>query len=115
MEIERARVQKSIVVIKLKGIDTIEEAEKLKDTIILMDRENAPELPKGTYYISDLIGFDVYTDEEKYLGKLDDIFQTGANDVYQVGKILLPVIKDVVKQIDTENKKIVVHLLKGLI
>ena len=115
MEIERARNQKNIVVIKLKGIDTIEQAEELKNTVIEMERDDAPELPKGTYYISDLIGFDVYTDEGELLGKLDDIFTTGANDVYQVGKILLPAIKDVIKQIDTENKKIIVHLLKGLI
>ncbi len=115
MEIERARIQKNIFVIKLKGIDTIEEAENLKNTTVLMDRKDAPELPKGTYYVSDLIGFDVYTDEKKLLGKLDDVLQTGANDVYQVGKILIPVIKDVVKQIDTDNKKIIVHLLKGLI
>lgn len=115
MEIERARIQKNIYVIKLKGIDTIEEAEKLKNSTLLMDRKDAPDLPKGTYYVSDLIGFDVYTDEGKLLGKLDDVFQTGANDVYQVGKILIPVINDVVKQIDTENKKIIVHLLKGLI
>ncbi len=115
MEIERARNQKNIVVIKLKGIDTIEQAEGLKNAMIEMERDDAPELPEGTYYISDLIGFDVYTDEGELLGKLDDIFTTGANDVYQVGKILLPAIKDVIKQIDTQNKKIVVHILKGLI
>ena len=51
----------------------------------------------------------------KILGKLDDIFQTGANDEYQVGKILLPSTKEVIKQIDTDNKKIIVHLIKGLI
>ena len=115
VEIERARNQKSIVVIKLKGIDTIEQAEELKNVMLEMDRIDAPKLPKGTYYVNDLIGFDVYTDEGELLGKLDDIFTTGANDVYQVGKILLPAIKDVIKQIDTENKKIIVHLLKGLI
>ncbi len=115
MEIERARNQKNILIIKLKGIDSIDEAEKLKNTSIEMDRKDAPKLPKGTYYINDLIGFDVYTDENEFLGKLDDIFNTGANDVYQVGKILLPAINDVIKQIDTDNKKIIVHLLKGLI
>ena len=115
MEVEKARNQKNIVVIKLKGIDTIEQAEELKNTMLEMDRVDAPKLPNGTYYINDLIGFDVYTDEGKLVGKLDDIFTTGANDVYQVGEILLPAIKDVIKQIDTENKKIVVHILKGLI
>ncbi len=115
MEIEKARFQKNIFVIKLKGIDTIEEAEKLKNHVLEMNRIDAPELQKGTYYISDLIGFDVYTDEGQLLGKLDDIFNTGANDIYQVGKILLPAIKDVIKQIDIENKKIIVHLIKGLV
>ena len=57
----------------------------------------------------------VYTDEGKLLGKLDDIFNTGANDIYQVGDILLPAIDEVLKQIDTENKKIIVHIIKGLI
>ena len=115
MEIERARIQKNMIVVKLKGIDSIDQAEELKNLSILMDRKDAPKLPEGTYYINDLIGFNVYTDEGKLLGKLDDIFQTGANDVYQVGEILLPAIKDVIKQIDKDNKKIIVHLLKGLI
>ncbi len=115
MEIERARIQKSTVIMKIKGIDIIEQAEALVGNIIEMEREDAPKLPKGTYYISDLLGFEVFTEEGKLLGKLDDIFTTGANDVYQVGKILLPAIKDVIKQIDTENKKIIVHLLDGLV
>lgn len=115
MEIERARYQKNIAIVKLKGIDTIEQAEELKNLSIEMEREDAPTLPNGTYYINDLIGFDVYTDEGKLLGKLDDIFNTGANDIYQVGEILLPAIKEVIKQIDTENKKITVHLIKGLV
>ena len=69
MELERARNQKNIFVIKLKNIDTIEDAEKLKNSIIEMDRKDAPDLPKGTYYISDLIGFDVYTDDRKAFWK----------------------------------------------
>ena len=69
MEVERARNQKNIFVIKLKNIDTIEDAEKLKNSIIEMDRKDAPDLPKGTYYISDLIGFDVYTDDRKTFRK----------------------------------------------
>ncbi len=116
MEVERARIQKNTVIMKLKDIETIEQAENLIGNIIEMERIDAPELPKGTYYISDLLGFEVYTDEGKLLGKLDDVYTgSGANDVYQVGEILLPAIKDVVKQIDTENKKIIVHLLEGLI
>ena len=69
MEVESSRKQKSIFVLKLKGIDTIEDAEKIKNSILEMDRKDAPVLPKGTYYINDLIGFDVYTDERKTFRK----------------------------------------------
>ena len=78
-------------------------------------------LEEGTYFIADLLGLDVYTDEGLLLGKVDDIFNAGANDVYVVkeettGKqILLPGIKDVLKEVDLENEKIIVHLIKGLI
>ena len=93
----------------------IDEAESLKDMMIEMERKDAPSLPEGTYYINDLIGFEVYSDDGKFLGTLDDIFNTGANDIYQVGDILLPAIKDVIKQIDTDNQKIIIHLIDGLI
>ena len=96
-------------------IDDINIAENLKGKIMEINESDRPELPEGVYYIDDLIGFDVYTDEGKLLGKLDDIFNTGANDIYQVGDILLPAIDEVLKQIDTENKKIIVHIIKGLI
>lgn len=115
MEISKIRFQKNIAIMKIKGIDDINIAENLKGKIMEINESDRPELPEGVYYIDDLIGFDVYTDEGKLLGKLDDIFNTGANDIYQVGDILLPAIDEVLKQIDTENKKIIVHIIKGLI
>ena len=103
-----------------QGIDDMNEAEKCKGLFLKIDRKDAKKLPKDTYFIADLIGLQVYTQEGKLLGKVDDIFKTGANDVYVVkdekGKqILLPSIPDVLKQIDLENGKIIVHLIKGLI
>ena len=115
MEIERIRNKKTVVAIKFKEVNSIDEAEELRNEIIELDDEDAPELEEGKYYIKDLIGFEVITDEGKVLGKLDDIFNTGANDIYQVGKILLPGIDEVIKEIDTENKKITVHIIKGLL
>lgn len=115
MEIERIRNKKTVVAIKFKEVNSIDEAEELRNVIIELDDEDAPELEEGKYYIKDLIGFEVITDEGKVLGKLDDIFNTGANDIYQVGEILLPGIDEVIKEIDTENKKITVHIIKGLL
>ena len=117
--IEKVSYTKNQVVLKLKNIDTIEEAEKLRNSIILIDRNRLEELPEDVYYIADLIGLDVYTDENEYLGKVDDIFNTKSNDVYVVkddqGKSkLLPGIDEVIKEINLEKSKIIVHLIEGL-
>lgn len=120
MQIEEVKYSKNQVLLKLKGIETVEEAEKYRNCYLKLPREKARKLPKNTYFIADLIGLEVYTEEGKLLGKVDDIYNTGASDIYvikdELGKqILLPAIKDVIKQIDLEQEKIVVHLLDGLV
>lgn len=87
---------------------------------MLVDRSKEEPLEDGVYYIVDLIGLEVFTDEGQLLGKVDDIFNTGSNDIYvvkdELGKqVLLPGIPDVLKKVDLENGKITVHLIKGLI
>jgi len=120
VEIEEVKYQKDMVLLKVKGIDDLNEAEKYKGLFLKIDRKHAKKLPEGTYFIADLLGLEVYTDEGMLLGKVDDIFNTGANDVYvikdELGKqTLLPGTKEVIKQVDLDNEKIVVHLIKGLI
>ncbi len=119
IEIEEIKYSKNLVLLKLKGIDSIEEAEKYKNAILKIDRKNAVELPENTYFMVDLLGLSVYTEEGENIGKVEDIFKTGSNDVYvvkdELGKqILLPAIESVIKQIDIKNGKIIVHLLEGL-
>ena len=119
-EIEEVKYHKDMVLIKFKGIDKVEQAEMLRNSYLTVSRESVEKLEEGRYYIVDLLGLEVYTDEQILLGTLEDIFNTGSNDIYVVkdkqGKqILLPAIQDVIKQIDIENKKIIVHLLPGLI
>ena len=119
-EIEEVKYHKNMVLIKLKGIENPEEAANLKNAYLLIDRKDAVPLPKNSYYIVDLLGLEVYSDENVLLGILDDIYNTGSSDIYVVkdknGKqILLPAISEVIKNIDIENKKITVHLLNGLI
>ena len=118
-EIEKVSYTKNQVVLKFKNVNTIEEAEKLRNAIILIDRDKLGKLPEDVYYIADLIGLDVYTDKNEYLGRVDDIFNTKSNDVYVVkddlGKNkLLPGIPEVIKEISLENGKIIVHLIEGL-
>jgi len=117
--IEEVKYSKNLVLIKLKGINSIEEAEKYKNAILKIDRKDAVKLPEDTYFIVDLIGLDVYTLDGENLGKLEDIFKTGSNDVYvvknELGKqILIPAIESVIKQIDLSHRKIIVNLLEGL-
>lgn len=119
VEIEEVKYHKDMVLLKVKGIDDMNEAEKVKGLYLKIDRKNAKKLPKDTYFIADLLELEVYSDTGELLGKVDDIFRTGANDVYVVkdekGKqLLLPGIPDVIKEIDLEKEKIIVHLLKGL-
>lgn len=118
-EIEKVGYNKNQVIIKFKNVDTVEEAETLRNSYIVVDREIFGELPEGVYYIADLIGLDVFTESNEYLGKVDDIFSTGSNDVYvvkdELGKQkLLPGIDEVIKQIDLESGKIIVNLIEGL-
>ena len=119
-EIEEIKYHKDMVLIKFKGVENPEDANLLRDAYLLVNREEEEPLEEGTYYIVDMIGLDVYTEEGELLGKLEDIFNTGSNDIYvvkdELGKqILLPAISDVIKQIDMENRKMIVHLISGLI
>lgn len=119
-QIEQVKYHKNIILIKFKNINKIEEAEKLKNKYLKINREDTKPLEEGRYYIVDLLGLDVYTQEEVLLGKIEDIYNTGSNDIYvvkdELGKqLLLPAISDVIKQIDIKKGKIIVHLLNGLV
>ena len=119
MEIERASVQKNMALVKFRGVDTPEQANALRNSVLYMDRDDV-ELEEGTFFIQDLIGMTVKdADTGKVYGRLRDVLQTGANDVYEIetpeGKTLLaPVIPDVVIAQDFETDTITIRPLKGL-
>lgn len=119
-EIEKVRYSKNMVLLKLKNIDTIEQAEKYRNLYVKIPRDKNEKLEENTYFIVDILGCKVCEENGQELGKVIDIFPTGSNDVYvvkdELGKqILLPAISDVIKNIDIEKKIITVHLLEGLI
>ncbi len=118
-EVQEVKYHKNMVLMKLRDINTMEEAELLRQSYLLVDREKEEPLEEGVYYIVDLLGLEVFTDEGQLLGKVDDIFNTGSNDVYvvkdELGKqVLLPGIPEVLKEINLEEGKITVHLIAGL-
>lgn len=117
-KVKLCRIQKNMLLMKLEGINTVEQANQLRDANIYIPKEKIEE--EDTYYIEDLIGLAVYDQEQKYLGKITYVFATGANDVYEMEKedkqkIYLPAIKDVIKKVDIPNGKIYVEMMEGLI
>ena len=120
-KIKRARVHKNMLVIKLEGISDANEALELKTKDVYIPRNALKELDDNTYYIEDLLFSDIVEEESgNVIGKLTYVFNTGANDVYEVeredkSKIYLPAISDVIKKVDIKSKKIYVKLMEGLI
>lgn len=120
LEIEEVKYQKNMVLLKFKGVETVEEAEKLRNNYLEIDRSDAIPLEEGEFFIADLIGLKVFLDTGEKLGILEDIYNTGSKDIYVVkdklGKsYLLPYIDEVIKKIDLDNSKIIVHIIEGLI
>ncbi|HRR76885.1 MAG: 16S rRNA processing protein RimM [Ruminococcus sp.] len=118
INIQRSRVFKNTVIAKLEGIDTPEEAEKLRNKILYMHRDDL-ELDDDTYFIQDLIGMEVRdADSGQIYGKLADVMQTGANDVYVIKgddkEYLVPAIADVIVSTDIENDVMTIRPLDGL-
>lgn len=117
-EIEHVKYYKNDIYVKLKEINDLNSAEKLKEHYVLVERENAIKLPKGSYFICDLIGSEVFENDIK-IGELVNVMPTGSNDVYIVKdenkkEILIPALKSVVKNISVENKRIDIEMPKGL-
>ena len=118
LTIEQAKPHGNISLMKIKGLNTIEEAERLRGQIVYINR-NDYKLPDGAYFIEDLIGMPVYNIESnELLGELCDVSATGANDVWHIKdadkEYLIPCIDEVVISVDIENEKIVISPLKGI-
>lgn len=118
LEVEGVKFFKGMAILKFKGIDDINEIEKYKGSDLLVSREDAIPLEDGEFYVADLIGLSVVDEKGMELGKLKEVLQTGANDVYVVSggerELLLPAIEECILDISPENGWIKVHLMEGL-
>lgn len=114
-EVEGYRVLDRIVVLKLRGVENIDLAEQLRGMLVEVPEEESVDLPSGHYFWHQIIGLRVVTLEGEELGTVDDILETGSNDVYVVHagreELLIPAIKDVVRSIDLEGGVMTVQLL----
>lgn len=113
------RFQKGFALLSLEGYDTIEKAEGFRNWLVRIPQDKIKGLPEGHYYWVDLIGMKVYSDNGLFIGELIDIFPTGGNDVFVVkGRVkehLIPATLEVVKDVDVANKRMTIHIIKGLI
>jgi len=118
--VERVRFTPKGVLLKLAGVDYRDTATSLARSYVALPEAELPPLPAGSYHHYQIKGLAVYTDADRYLGNVAEIITTGSNDVYIVrggesGEILLPAIAEVVRSIDLETRRIIVHLIPGLV
>ena len=120
LKIENVKFFKQFVILKFQGYDSINDMEKYKRASLLVPRDQAVKLEKDEYFVADMIGITVVTDEGENFGVLKDVLATGANDVYVVSRadgteVLLPAIKERILAVDMEKRVIKAHIMDGLL
>lgn len=120
LEVEGVKFFKQFAILKLQGIDSINEAEAYKGQGLFVTRENAVELKQDEYFIADLIGLCVQDEQGVQTGILRDVMETGANDVYVIEmtdgrELLLPAIRECVLEVNIREQYIRVHIMEGLL
>jgi 16S rRNA processing protein RimM len=119
LEIEYIRFHKQFVIIKFFDVNSINQAEELKNYQVLIDESEKYLLPEDNFYVSDLIDCEVYLESGKYLGKLKDVVDTSGTDIFlvegQEKEYMLPASRDMILEIDLENKKIIVDPIPGIL
>lgn len=120
LKVESVKFFKQFVILKLEGINTMDDALTLKNKALLVTRENAVKCAKDEYFISDIEGLNVEDENGQKLGTVSKVYQTGANDVYEISRedgstFLIPAIKDCILNVDVEAKLMKIHVMDGLI
>ena len=119
VDVEAARLHKGQILLKVRGIDSIDDAETLRNAVVLIEPRNAVTLPDNEFYIHDLIGCEVVTSHGRVLGPLTSVLKNPANDVYVIGsgksEILLPAVRDVVVEVNLDLRRITVNPTPGLL
>jgi 16S rRNA processing protein RimM len=124
LEVERARCHKKSVIIKFSGIESIDDAKQLRGATLEVAKSQLVSLPEGEYYVFQIEGLEVVTTEGRRLGKIVRVIKGVAHDIYEVdpgsvescgqGNILIPAVRDIVKNIDLRQGTVVVDLIPGL-
>ena len=120
LEIQNVKFFKQFAILKFKGIDNINDIEKYRGKSLMIDREDAVDLEEDEYFIADMIGMKVCTEDGSEFGTLKDVMETGANDVYIVdslehGEVLIPAIRECILDVDMDEERMTIHLMEGLV
>lgn len=120
LEVESVKFFKQVVILKFKGIDSLNDVEVFRKAELFVERAHAVRLSKDEYFIADLEGLKVIDENDIEIGVLKEVMETGANDVYVIDlndgrELLLPAIKQCVLQVDVEEGFIKIHILEGLL
>lgn len=117
--VEKVRYLKNMVVLKLSGINSRNDAEQMRGKELSIEKELLWDIPEDTYFIKDLLGCSIVSEDDVFIGTLSDVIQNKAQDLYEITKedgrtFLIPAVKEFVIRVDTQNKRIVVRLVEGL-
>ncbi len=120
LEIESVKFFKQFAILKFKGIDDINDVEPYRGCALLVERKDAVSLEEDEYFVADMLGMEVFTEDGNHFGTLKDVLRTGANDVYLIdtpehGDVLIPAIKECIIEVDIAASRMKVHLMKGLV
>lgn len=120
LEIQNVKFFKQFAILKFKGIDNINDIEKYRGKSLMIDREDAVDLDEDEYFIVDMIGMKVCTEDGSEFGTLKDVMETGANDVYiidspEYGEVLIPAIRECILDVDMDEDRMTIHLMEGLV
>ena len=121
VQVRSARPHKNVWLVSFEGYSNINQVESWRGMQLCVPEDELMPLPEGTYYIHELVGLEVYTDDQRYVGKLVEVLIPGANDVYvvrgplQQKDVLIPAIADVVQEVDLNAGRMIVHLLPGML
>jgi 16S rRNA processing protein RimM len=120
--IEHVKYKSSLVILKFKGIDDINVAEKFRNCYLTISKKDARELEEDTYFITDLIGLKVYSDDGEFIGTVKDVIQAAGNDTYEVApasnsskNILIPAVAEFIKEVNLDAGTMIVKVIEGLI
>ena len=120
LEIQNVKFFKQFAILKFKGFENINDIEKYRGKSLMIDREDAVDLEEDEYFIADMIGMKVCTEDGSEFGTLKDVMETGANDVYIIdslehGEVLIPAIRECILDVDMDEERMTIHLREGLV